>query len=204
LPIEAGIATAYCAFASLIAWALAWITHRGYLQSASPLVKVDAEGWIVNAAISTAVLLAFVGIWMIEGSPFEHMAPYIDPVLVLVVVLISLPVPIRMAWTALMGLLNRAPPPEITDQITTIINNSLEPLPINELFVRVIQPGRVRWILAHAVLPEDYSPEDLQAMDKQRGITLDALKRNYQNVVLDMLFTTDRTWGVPMNESTKL
>lgn len=141
---------------------------------------------------------------MIEGSPFEHMAPYIDPVLVLVVVLISLPVPIRMAWTALMGLLNRAPPPEITDQITTIINNSLEPLPINELFVRVIQPGRVRWILAHAVLPEDYSPEDLQAMDKQRGITLDALKRNYQNVVLDMLFTTDRTWGVPMNESTKL
>lgn len=202
--IEAGIAIAYGAFASLMAWALAWITHRGYTRSASPLVKVDAEGWIVNAAISTAVLLAFVGIWMIEGSRFEYMAPYIDPVLVLVVVLISLSVPIRMAWTALMGLLNRAPPPEITDQITTIINNSLEPLPVNELFVRVIQPGRVRWILAHVVLPEDYSPEDLQAMDRQRGKTLEALKSNYQNVVLDMLFTTDRTWGAPMNESTKL
>jgi len=167
-------------------------------------VKVDAEGWIVNAAISSAVLLAFVAIWMIEGSPYEHIAPYIDPVLVLLVVLISLSVPIRMAWTALMSLLNRAPPPEITEQVTTIISNSLEQLPVNELFVRVIQPGRVRWILAHVVLPGDYSPEDLGALDRQRSETLEALKENYRNVILDMLFTTERRWGAPINESSKL
>jgi cation diffusion facilitator family transporter len=198
--IEAGIAMAYGAFA----WIMAWITHRGYKQSASPLLKVDADGWIVNAAISTAVLLAFVGIWIIEGSPYAFMAPYIDPVLVLVVVLISLSVPIRMAWTALMGLLNRAPSPEITEQVTTIISNSLEPLPVKELFVRVIQPGRVRWILAHVVLPVDYSPADLRALDRQRSETLEALKGNYQNVILDLLFTTERTWGAPMSESSKL
>jgi cation diffusion facilitator family transporter len=202
--IEAGIATAYGLFASMLAWSLAWITHRGYTQSNSPLVKVDAEGWIVNAAISSAVLLAFVAIWMIEGSPYEHIAPYIDPVLVLLVVLISLSVPIRMAWTALMSLLNRAPPPEITEQVTTIISNSLEQLPVNELFVRVIQPGRVRWILAHVVLPGDYSPEDLGALDRQRSETLEALKENYRNVILDMLFTTERRWGAPINESSKL
>ena len=202
--IEAGIATAYGAFASVMACGLAWITHRGYQQSASPLLKADADGWIVNAAISTAVLLAFAGIWMIEGSPYTFMAPYIDPVLVVVVVLISLSVPIRMAWTALMGLLNRAPSPEITDQVTTIIRNSLEGLPVKELFVRVIQPGRVRWILVHVVLPKDYRPENLKALDDQRGETLEALKGNYQYAILDMLFTTERTWGAPMNESTKL
>jgi cation diffusion facilitator family transporter len=202
--IEAGIAMAYGAFASITAWFLAWVTHQGYSHSASPLVKVDADGWIVNAAISTAVLLAFVGIWTIEGSRFEYLAPYIDPVLVLVVVLISLSVPIRMAWTALMGLLNRAPSPEITGQVTTIVSNSLKELPVNELFVRVIQPGRVRLISAHVILPEDYRPENLKALDRQRSKTLEALKINYQNVVLDMLFTTERTWGAPINESPKI
>jgi cation diffusion facilitator family transporter len=202
--IEAGIATAYGAFATIIGWALAWISHRGYSLSESPLVKADADGWIVNAAISTAVLLAFAFIWSIQGTHYENLAPYMDPALVLVVVLISLSVPIRMAWAALMGLLNRAAPPFITEQVTSIISNSLESLPVEELFVRVIQPGRVRLILAHVVLPEAYRPEDLRMLDLQRSRTLEALKKKHQNVILDMLFTTDRIWGAPRNELTKV
>lgn len=201
--IEAGIATAYGAFASTTGWLLAWATHRGYKLSGSPLVKADAEGWIVNAAISTAVLLAFAGIWLIKGTSLDYLAPYIDPALVLVVVLISLSVPIRMAWVSLMTLLNRAATPRITEQITTIINESLAELPVEEVFVRVIQPGRMLLVSVHVILPEEYAPEKLSVLDRQRNKTLEPLQRHYQNIVLDMLFTTERCWGAPLNESSK-
>jgi cation diffusion facilitator family transporter len=199
--IEAGIATAYGAFASVTGWLMAWATHRGYKTSASPLVKADADGWIVNAAISTAVLLAFAGIWMIKGTPYEYVAPYLDPALVLLVVLISLSVPIRMAWTALMGLLNRAASAETTDQISAIVDASLETLPVQERFVRVIQPGRMLMISVHVVLPPDYKPESLKMLDRQRQKTLEQLQDRHKNVILDMFFTTDRQWGAPMSET---
>jgi cation diffusion facilitator family transporter len=202
--IEAGIATAYGVFASTTGWFLAWVTHRGYKHCGSPLVKADADGWIVNASISTAVLLAFITIWMIKGTSLEYLAPYIDPALVLVVVLISLSVPIRMAWTALMSLLNRAASPEINEKITSLVKESLVELPVEEVFVRVIQPGRTTLVLVHIVLPKEYAPEKLRVLDEQRNKTLEPLNKHYQNVVLDMLFTTDRIWGAPMSESTKV
>jgi predicted Co/Zn/Cd cation transporter (cation efflux family) len=88
-----------------------------------------------------------------KKSSFEYIVPYIDPSLVLIVVLISISVPVRMAWRALMELLNRTPSPEIVQEVDEIVRNRLSRLPVQALFVWVIQPGRTRMVLIHVVLP---------------------------------------------------
>jgi len=195
--IEPGFAIAYAIFATILAWILAIISTKGYQSSQSPLVKADADGWIVNAAISTAVLLAFVAVYLIQDSDYQYIAPYIDPSLVLVVVAISLSVPIRMSWQALMGLLNRAPSPEIVESVTHTVRESLNDWPVEELFVRVIQPGRVRGVMVHVVLPEDYPATELSLFDQQRERTLQALKATHGMVIMDIVFTKQRRWGAP-------
>jgi cation diffusion facilitator family transporter len=199
-PIAAEIAVGYGIFASIACWAIAYITHRGAKATHSPLVRADAENWIVNAAISSCVLIAFAGIFLFRALGLDAIAVYVDPVVVLTVVVISIGVPVRMAWKALMELLNRAPTGAVVQEVTKIVDAQLEGLPVQERFVRVVQPGRQRIVLVHVVLDADYNPGTLQSLDALRTKTFEALSEAHYATILDMLFTSDRQWGAPLSD----
>ncbi len=196
--IAADIAIAYGVFASVICWTLAAITHRGFKRSQSPLVHADAQNWLVNGAISSSVMLVFITIPFIHGTAYENVIPYLDPALVLLVMLISISIPIRMAWKAILELLNRAPPAAVINEVSATIKDCLKDLPIEALYVRIVQPGRTRLIVAHAVLPTDYAFEGLMQLDTYRADTLQALQAQHDHVVLDIIFTADKKWGAPV------
>ena len=198
--VAAGIAIAYGVFATITCWTIAVISWRGAKTTSSPLVRADAENWIVNAAISSCVLLAFVGIVLLRALGFESLAPYVDPTVVLVVVAISIIVPVRMASNALLALLNRAPKEHVVRQVTEIVDENLADLPVQERFIRVTQPGRQRMILVHVVLPTDYQPAGLSALDAVRQRTYDALRGAHVATIVDVLFTADRQWGAPSSD----
>ena len=201
--IAAGTAIAYGIFAATACWSLAITTRRGAKRTDSPLVLADAENWLVNGAISSAVLLAFVGILLIKQTSLEYIVPYIDPSLVLIVILISISIPVRMAWQALMELLNRAPSPEIVQQVDDIVKKCMVGLPIQSLFVRVIQPGRTRMVMAHVVLPSKFQVNGLPMLDAVRRETLKELKTAHLATVLDIVFTADPIWGAPTGINTE-
>ena len=198
--IAAGMAIAYGVFATITCWTVALLMRRGAKATGSPLVGADAENWIVNAAISSCVLLAFAGIFVLRVFELDAFVPYVDPTVVLGVVLISVGVPVRMAWNALMALLNRAPTRDIVQQVTDVVDSSLAALPVQERFVRVIQPGRQRLVLVHVVLPNDYRPNGLSELDATRAQTYQALSETNVATIVDILFTTDRQWGAPLSD----
>ncbi|MGD8644522.1 MAG: cation diffusion facilitator family transporter, partial [Chromatiales bacterium] len=200
--IAAGLAVAYGLFATVTCGVMALITHRGRVKTQSPLVQADAENWLVNTAISAAVLVAFAAMYLIRDTSLDFLVPYVDPIVVLLVVLISISVPVRMAWQALMELLNRTPSPEIVDEVRKIITESTSGLPVEQLFVRVVQPGRTRMVLVHVVLPSDYAPGPLTSLDALRMGTLERLQAAHLATILDMVFTADPKWGAPLSEST--
>ena len=198
--IAAGTAISYGVFASAACWLMALVTHRGARRGNGPLVEADAKNWLVNAAISSAVLLAFLTILVIQDGPLSGLVPFVDPALVVIVVLISISVPIRMAGEAIMQLLNRAPHPQVGAAVDTLIRAELAGLPFDELFVRVLQPGRIRMVTVHVVLPSDYPVVDLATFDALRQRSQDALQRLHTATVLDMIFTADRIWGAPLGD----
>ena len=198
--IAAGLAIAYGVFASTVCWVLALVMRRGSKKVESPLVNADAENWYVNAAISSCVLLAFAGIFVLRALEMDRFVPYVDPIVVLAVVSISISVPVRMAWKALMALLNKAPDSQIVEQVKKIVDVSLAELPVQERFIRVIQPGRQRWVLVHVVLPSDYEPGRLSPLDAIRSQTHEALRKAHVATFVDILFTADRQWGAPLSD----
>jgi cation diffusion facilitator family transporter len=199
-PIAAGVAIAYGVFASITCWTIALLTRRGARATGSPLVRADAENWIVNAAISSCVLLAFAGIFVLYALDLKAYAPYVDPIVVLAVVVISIGVPVRMAWAALMALLNKAPTGEIVRQVTEIVDETLSELPVQERFIRTIQPGRQRLVTVHVVLPGDYRPANMTSLDAVRSRVQNALCEAHVATIADVLFTADRQWGAPLSD----
>ncbi len=198
--IAAGPAIIYGSVATLACCVLAFITHRGAKRTGSPLIRADAENWIVNGAVSAGVLIAFVGVLKIQDTALAFLAPYIDPVVVLLVIALSISVPVRIAWQALMELLNRAPRPEIVKQVRSIVEANLVDLPVKKLFVRVVQPGRTRMVLAHVVLPDDYPVDGLATLDALRAKTQEHLRKDHSDTSIDMVFTTNPDFGAPCSE----
>lgn len=196
--IAAGFAMLYGVIAALLCGAMTILLRRRNEVLASPLIRVDAENWMVNGMISACVVLAFGSIVVLERTPWAWFAPYVDPLVVVAVIVFSISLPVRMAWQALMELLNRAPSRDITDRVREAIEESLAGLPVRELFVRVVQPGRSRLVLAHVVLPADL-PVDrgLTELDTYRERALRRLLDIHPTTVLDLVFTGDRLWGAP-------
>jgi len=195
--ILAGAAMFYAIIATAGSVVLALVIRRAARRTASPLLGADADNWIVNGAISACVVVAFAAIPLVRGTRLAYLGPYIDPLVVVLVVLFTLSVPVRMAWQALMELLNRAPGSETTGQVRAILETSLSGLPIEELFVRIIQPGRTRMVLAHAVLPESHRVESLSSLDVVRADAEARLRDAHLATILDLVFTADRRWGAP-------
>ena len=198
--VAAGTALGYGVFASIACGTLALATRYGAKRTESPLVKADAENWVVNFAISFSMLFAFAGIFLLRTIGLDALAPYVDPTIVLVVVIITIFVPVRMASNALMAMLNRAPTSDIVQQVVDVVDASLTDLPVTERFVRVTQPGRQRMVLVHVVLSADYSPNGLIALDTIRTRIYEALRESHVATIVDVLFTTDRQWGAPLSD----
>lgn len=166
--IEIGPAIGYGVFATVVCSATAILLHGAHRNTGSPLVGVDADGWTVNGVISGAVLLTFCAVPVVEAMDWPEAAPYVDPSLVIVVVLISLAVPVRMAWRALIELLNRAPPPEVRDPIVATINDVLSHLHARKIRIRMIRPGRTLYVAVYVLLPEDLAVDSVSMLDKAR------------------------------------
>lgn len=195
--IVADYAILYAVIATFGCVALALLVRRGAQRAASPLLEADGKNWLVNAAISGCVLVAFSSILLLQESSYAYLVPYVDPLVVVSVVAISLFVPVRMAWQALMELLNRAPPDAVTRQVRAIVEKSVASLPVQEIFIRVLQPGRTRLVLAHVVLPESYRIDSLNDLDLMRASCQKNLQAAHLATILDMIFTADRSWGAP-------
>jgi cation diffusion facilitator family transporter len=196
-PIAAGPAVIYAVLATLICVVVALLLRRSYRENRSPLVEADVQNWILNSIISSTVLLAFCIVWLLEGTAWTPWLRYVDPVLVSLVASISIGIPVRMAWSAFMALLNRAPPPKVRQPVEAAIRAALANLAPREVYVRMIQPGRVPYILVHVLLPDDGEHLAINVMDSYRRRILEAVASNHQPVIVDVVFTTIEKFAAP-------
>ena len=193
--IALGPALGYAVLATIACAAVALTLARSRVDS--PLVRADIENWTVNAAISASVLLAFCAIPALEHFARPAAVPYVDPLAVTLVILVTFAVPVRMSWRALNALLNRAPSRAVLDPLVAEVNEALGELPVRRIYVRTVQPGRALYVVVHVLLAEDAGGLDVVAADALRHRVLAALGRNRSQVVVDVLFTAEPAFAAP-------
>lgn len=192
-PVAFGPAALYAAVATLACAAVVLALRRA---APSPLVRADVDTWTVNAVVSGGVLLGFLlAAWLVR-SGHAAAADYVDPAMVALVVLLSLAVPVRMAFTGLLALLNRAPAAPVVAAMEAEVRTALGPLPVSRLWVRAIQPGRTSYVVVHVLLPPD-TELDLAAADRLRGAVIAALTARHAPAVVDVVFTAVEAHAAP-------
>ena len=195
--ILAGPAIIYAVFATLACSFTAWTLRRSLAHLDTPLVRADYENWLINAMISSSVLLTFCFIPVARWLGWHGILPYVDSVLVIAVVLFCLGMPIRMARGALRELLNRAPPRNLRRPVRAAIDAALADLPVRQVEVRMVRPGRQLYVIVHVVLPPDHRIDNLKELDAVRDRLQRAVSEVYPQQVTDTLFTADPKWAEP-------
>lgn len=192
--IAAGIAVLYGVSAATLCLLMAWNQRRLAKRVASPLLEVDARTWFLDGIISTGAAAAFVTAFVFERLALHDLLPYVDPVLVVVLVLVMARVPLEALWTNLREVLQVAPQEKDQALVRAAVEKAVADLPTREIQIRMVKVGRYFYVLTHLLLPEDWKPESARTLDAIRCRIATALRDVPLQLVTDTVFTADPLW----------
>ncbi|WP_189532630.1 cation diffusion facilitator family transporter [Paludibacterium paludis] len=159
----------------------------------SSLVDVDAREWLVDGLLSFGIGLGFLAALLMEGSRFERWLPYVDPLLVVVLSLMSLTIPLSVIRANLKEVLFIAP-----DAMSRNVAEALEVmLPGNGVLghtASVAKSGRTYFLDINLKIHPDSPLAGVRAQDAFRDALCRRLGLDETTQWLSVCFTTESRW----------
>ena len=194
--IDAGWGIAYAGIATVACLAIAAYQRRVARTTGSALVEVDAKSWLVDGLMSVVVAGAFVIAWAIDGTRWSAAGPYVDPVLVMVLVVLMVGVPVRIVLRGVGELLKVAPDQEVQRDITARVEAVLDAAEMPKRVIRMVRIGREFWLLNHILVPADRRVCDVADLDEIRAAILEAVADTQPGLAVETVFTSRKEWVV--------
>jgi cation diffusion facilitator family transporter len=192
-PIVAGTGVVYALIAAGGCALLAAVTHRMAKRTGSPIVAVDAKNWIVDGLMSAGLAVALGGVLLLERTGNSHLVPYADPVIVILLALVSAPFPIRVIrenWGQIVG---QAPDPDLVEHVRGIVERTLEGVPHKESHLRLGQIGRLLYLQLYVLVEPDAGGGG--DGDRLRALIHEAVGKEYPRLAMDVICTSDPVWA---------
>lgn len=112
----------------------------------SPIITAEILGWKQDTMYSGGMALAFLVAQLIEKTAYAYLVPYFDPIISLVVVLITLPAILKIVMTAIQDIFLFAPEETIIEDIKKTCNGIIEKHQFETVFYDITRTGRQIWI----------------------------------------------------------
>lgn len=191
-----GLALAYATLSTIGCFTFAILMHRYARRLNLPLLEVEARDWTVDGCISSAVALTFVVTLLLQDTAWNIYLPYVDPLLVSLLVLIIIPLPLRTVFEGVNQLLGVAPESELDREIRKTISqvSRSQKHPIDRFHLQMMVQGRVLYVFIQLLVPAEFAVERVQELDQLRQKFSDAIADLHPFPEIDIVFTEDPYW----------
>ena len=186
-----GSAMVYALGATTIGAGLWWYLRASARRCGSTLVALDARAACLDMCISAAVLVSFALGWFSLGTGLERHIDYLDPLVVAILCLISLPVPLKVLWNNGREALLLAPAPEVQDSVIDRIETALKGFPVADHRIRMVKLGNVLGVTLHLRPVDGALLKGVAELDRIRRDIEAALASSELEVGIDVIFTDD-------------
>lgn len=193
-PLEFGQAIIYAAVTVVISLVMVWYGLRANRRLRSEVVAMDARGWMMSAAITAALLVAFLIGSAIQGTEFEWMSPYIDPAVLALVCLAVFPIPLRSVWQSLEEIM-LVTPVQLKRHVDEVAQQIVERQGFVGYRAYVAKVGRGRQIELYFIAPSGWPARTLEDWDALRDEIGEAIGSDTPDLWLTIAFTTDHEWA---------
>ncbi|MFC6633839.1 cation diffusion facilitator family transporter [Microbulbifer taiwanensis] len=191
--LEAGIATFYAAVASIGCLAVHLVLRHIARRTGSSLLEVDAFAWMMDGILSGVVLCAFAFVWQF-GDLLGGWLPFVDSWMVIGMVAVMLPVPVRILYRNLMEVLLAAPSSALQRQIRSAFAAAMEDIPGRRWSLSMTKTGRSLYLHARILLREDQCNASVEQADAWREQLTERMADFVSEQEFDVVFTTDEAY----------
>jgi cation diffusion facilitator family transporter len=190
--VSYGKAAVWASIVSLCGFGMYVYVGKMSRELNSDLLVLDARAWLVTAALSVALLVSFAFAALLERTPLSGWVPYVDPAMLLLIVLVVLPVPMMTVVRAMREVLQVAP-----DELDRNVKAAMDEVTAQHGFLdyssHVAKIGRTMFVEIH-VLVEPCSRIDVDTSDDIRVQLASRLRATGPQLWLALDFTADRLW----------
>ncbi|WP_347265765.1 cation transporter [Paracoccus sp. (in: a-proteobacteria)] len=188
-------AMVFAAVSLIAACAMAAYGRRANRRIGSMFLELDAKAWTISAALSGALLAAFLFGWLIQGTGWDWMTPYVDPAALALVCLMVLPAPVPTVRQALADIL-LVTPQDLLAHVRQVAGAAVARHGFVSHHAYVARVGRGRQIEIYFVVPAGQPPRRLEEWDAIRDEIGRAIGDEGPDRWLTIAFTTDPEWAV--------
>lgn len=192
-PLAFDWAIVYAVVVCVICFGMFFYERRLNRRIGSDFLRLDAQSWLMSAAITSALLLAFGIAVAAEGTRFERYTPYVDPVVLAVLSLCLVFVPIRTVRRALREIL-LITPPDLDAHVRQAMEKVVARYDFRSFTSYVAKVGRAQFIEIHIAVTPDWPLMSIAAADEIRREIGDAIGGEGPDRWLTIDFTADRRW----------
>lgn len=191
--LELGWAIAYAITISTFCFVLYFTQRRLNKKIKSELIALDTKSWLMSACISSALLFAFIISWLMEGTRYEYLTVYADPLALAVLTLLLIPVPVKTVLSAVREILQMTP-----DSLDCKIESIMAQLTLEYGFLDysnyATRIGRGLFVEIHIVIPESMANSGVRKFDKIRDDIAQSIGEDGPHRWLTISFTQDAKW----------
>ncbi|MFG1333261.1 cation transporter [Xanthobacter autotrophicus] len=160
----------------------------------SDFVGLDAKAWMMSGGITAALLVAFCGGYLVQGTKLEWISPYIDPAVLALVCAVIIPLPVSNIRQALTDILLVAPD-DLTAHVHEVAKGVLKEYGFLSYRAYIAKVGRAKQVELYFIVPTGLPPRRVEEWDAVRDRIGDAIGYESPDRWLTIAFTADPAWA---------
>ena len=154
-------------------------------QMESPLINMEMQGWRIDSFISLGMTAAFLLPMLIPFDWFQHIVPYLDQLITIVLSLVMIPTPIHTVITGIRDLMLIPPEEETIDDIKETIEPIIGVYGHKNLYYDIVRTGRKLWISVYISFEKDIV--SLSKFKRLQDQCIKALASKYSDFYFELL-----------------
>ena len=184
-PVDEGLISLFQLILGLASVIIYLIMKRMNRSLSSPTVATEILEWRLDIFYSVGLSAAFFASTFLRKTPLAFMAPYVDPLVAVAIVVMMLPENIKMLWGALRDVFLFAPDEETVETIKEICRSQMAEERITPVYVDVTRTGRQMWVAVY--FDTDSAALSVSGLRRVTDNVTQELQKTYDNCVCELL-----------------
>lgn len=195
--LNANLAVIYGVLSSIGCLAMAWKQKQNSRKIQSPILETDAHNWLIDGILSSGVAVTFILAYYLHTTSYAQWVVYIDPMLVLIMVILIAPIPLKTLFENFREVLMQAPPANMQTEIHALVTEAIRPAKDTQFAVRMLPVGRFLYLQIHILVSTSEQTKenwDINRCDSIREQIQEKLTHIHPQITLDIIFTANQKW----------
>ena len=194
--VEFGLALVYSVVSVIGCGIITWYMMKQGKKISSDLIKADSNQWLMDTALSGAVLVGFLIAMALDNTKLSFVTPYIDPMMTLLVSVVFLKLPIVTFIDSFREIISVKADDNINEDIYVLVKEIEEEYNFEDSIARVSKMGRELRIEIDFIYNKDSKLKTLDQMDYVREEINEAIKHIQYKKWLNVSFTGNKKWAI--------